>query len=63
MSTSKSAGSARPSTVSDFEKQAEPPSSEMVANAMRPYVEASKMRKPPRLVPPLEGETINYATK
>jgi L-fuconolactonase len=24
-----------------FEKQAEPPSSEMVANAMRPYVEAS----------------------
>jgi amidase len=27
------------------------------------YEQASKMRKPSPLVPPLEGETINYATK
>ena len=27
------------------------------------YEQASKMRKPPALVPPLEGETINYAAK
>ena len=27
------------------------------------YEQASKMRKPPTLVPPLEGETINYAAK
>jgi len=27
------------------------------------YEQASKMRKPSTLVPPLEGETINYTTK
>ena len=27
------------------------------------YEQASKMRKPPTLVPPLEGETINDAAK
>jgi amidase len=27
------------------------------------YEQASKMRKPSTLVPPLKGETINYATK
>jgi amidase len=27
------------------------------------YEQASKMRKPPALVPPLKGETINYAAK
>jgi amidase len=27
------------------------------------YEQASKMRKPSPLVPPLKGETINYATK
>jgi len=27
------------------------------------YEQASKMRTPSTLVPPLEGETINYASK
>jgi amidase len=27
------------------------------------YEQASKLRRPPKLVPPLNGETINYATK
>jgi hypothetical protein len=27
------------------------------------YERASEMRKPSTLVPPLKGETINYATK